>query len=138
MTCGLTSTVCSRFVARLGANAAPSKPQTHDHVARDSGPNELQHAALSETAPTLNFVSNLLTSAICHFIATSVRLIWCSAGYQFIKQQRAAANGNYVVSHLQVASIYNNYGAQSTDNVYTTSQHRHRRNVKSFHMIIDQ
>jgi len=38
---------------QLGANAAPSKPLTHDHVAGYSGPNELQHAALFGTAPTL-------------------------------------------------------------------------------------
>jgi len=53
MTCGLTSTACSRFIVQLGANAAPSKRPTPDHVARDSGPNELQHAALSGMAPTL-------------------------------------------------------------------------------------
>jgi len=38
---------------RLGANAALSKSPTHDYVAGDSGPNELQHAALFGTAPTL-------------------------------------------------------------------------------------
>jgi len=37
---------------RLGANVAPSKPQTRGHVAGDSAPNELRHAALSGTAPT--------------------------------------------------------------------------------------
>jgi len=56
-TCGLTGTACSRFVVRPAANAAPSKPPTHDHVARDSAPNELQHASLSGKAPTLKPVS---------------------------------------------------------------------------------
>ena len=41
MTRGLTSTACSRFVVRLGANATPSKPPTRDHVVGDSAPNEL-------------------------------------------------------------------------------------------------
>jgi len=86
MTYGLTNTACSRFFVRLGANAAPSKPPTHDHAAEDSGPNELQHAALSGAAPTLKpeglqgrHCSNpastrrRLTRAVtCHHVATKL------------------------------------------------------------------